>query len=100
MDIKKIRRLKKQVSRLRNRIANIRSQELVRLAQQLGRGQSERGKEPTYISELLPHSRPISIPNHPGSLKKFTAGNILDALERDILELEEMLSKKKESNHE
>jgi hypothetical protein len=44
------------------------------------------------MSRLIPNSRPISIPDHPGSLKRFTAGNILDALEQDIFALEEMLA--------
>ena len=73
------------------RISNLRNQELVSLAEALGRTRSKRGNEPTYISRLLPQSKPISIPNHPGSLNKRTADNILDALEQDIFNLEEML---------
>ncbi|MBI5565663.1 MAG: hypothetical protein HY870_12285 [Chloroflexi bacterium] len=91
MNKKKLRKLKKQLARLRSRVANLRSQELVRFAEQLGRTRSVRGKEPNYVSEDLPYSRPISIPNHPGSLNKYTAGNILDSFEEDIIAFEESL---------
>lgn len=43
--------------------ANIKSQDLIRLAEALGREKSKRGKEPTYVSLLLPDNKPISIPN-------------------------------------
>jgi hypothetical protein len=80
---------------LRQRPANIRSLELQSLARALGRVRdTSRGKEPTFVSLLLPASRPLSIPDHPGSLKRFTAGNILDVLEQDIFALEDMLTDK------
>lgn len=92
MNQRKIRRLKRRLSELRGRLANLRSQELMRLARALGRERySQRGKEPTCISTLLPQSRPISIPDHPGTLKKGTANNILDAFEQDLIALEEMM---------
>lgn len=89
----KLRRLKKKLEKLRTRPANIKPEELINLAEALGRERSNRGKEPTYISALLPYRTPLSIPNHPGSLNKFTAGSILDTLEQDIFDLEEMLEK-------
>jgi hypothetical protein len=93
MTRKKLQRLKQRLAMLRQRPANIRSAELQSLARALGRVRNtSRGKEPTFVSRLLPNSRPISIPDHPGSLKRFTAGNILDALEQDIFALEEMLA--------
>lgn len=92
MDARKLRKLKKQLARLRGRVANLRDTELIKFAGQLGRERSKRGKEPTFISKLLPYSRPITIPGHPGSLKKFTAGNILDSFEQDIQALEELTS--------
>ena len=92
MDKKKLRKLRAQLKRLRQRSANLRNQDLVAFAKKLGRERSERGKEPTYISTLLPYSRPISIPNHPGSLKPLTAGNILDSFEQDLQALEEKFS--------
>lgn len=91
MDKKKLNKLKRRLEDMRGRVSNLTAQELVSLAKALGRTRSKRGKEPTYISELLPQSKPISIPYHPGSLNKFTAGNILDALEHDIFSLEEKL---------
>ncbi len=90
MNKEKVRKLKKRLKRLRGRVANIRSQELISFAEALGRERTARGKEPTFVSRVLPYSRPISIPDHPGSLKKFTAGNILDAFEQDIIALENM----------
>jgi hypothetical protein len=89
MDKKKLERLERKIENMRLRLANIRASELISLAEALGRVKSKRGKEPVYVSELLPESTPISIPNHPGSLNRYTAGNILDALEKDIFSLEE-----------
>ena len=90
MNRTKLNRIKKKIDAMRLRPGNIRAQELENLAAALGRERSKRGKEPTYISTLLPNSKPISIPNHPGALNKFVAGNILDSLEQDIFNLEEM----------
>lgn len=91
MNKNKIRKLKERLKRLRSGAGGIRSRDLVKFAQALGRERIKRGGEPTYVSALLPYSRPISIPGHP-TVNKFTAGNILDALEQDILALEEKLS--------
>ena len=88
MNKKKLKKLKKRLQELRLKPNNIRSAELVRLAKSLGRRLFERGKEPTYVSDELPKSLPISIPNHPGTLFKNTAINILDQLEQDIFEIE------------
>lgn len=98
MNKSKLNKLKKQLARLRNGSASIKSTELKRFAKQLGRVRDSRGKEPTYVSELLPYSRPISIPDHPGTLKRFTAENILDAFEQDIYALEEELEQEGERN--
>ena|SRR5690348_10444077 len=99
MNKQKLRKLKRQLARLRSHSASIRSDELKRFAQQLGRQRShQRTNEPTFISLLLPYSRPISIPDHPGNLKRFTAENILDALEQDIFALEEELEGEKEAD--
>lgn len=78
MDKKKLRKIKKNLDSLRSRPNNIRSSELQKLAKSLGRKRAKRGHEPNYISDLLPRSRPISIPSHPGALARFTAENILD----------------------
>jgi hypothetical protein len=92
MNKQKLGKLKRRLNQLRGRRGNIRSRELVKLAQALGRKRSKRGDEPTYVSVRLPYSLPISIPDHPKGMNPYVAGNILDALEKDILELEEMLS--------
>jgi len=91
MNKRKLQRIKRQIDILRSRPNNIRSTELSKLAKSLHRRRFDRGKEPTYVSDILPKSRPISIPNHPGAMSKFTAINILDQLEQDIFEIEEQL---------
>ncbi len=88
MDKKKLKKIRKNLSNLRLKPNNIRSRELIKLAKSLGRKLFDRGHEPTYISDLLPRSYPISIPKHPGALPRFTAGNILDQLEQDIFDLD------------
>ncbi len=62
------------------------------MAKSLGRKPSQRGKEPTFINPHLPRSRPISIPNHPGALARFTAEGIIDQLDEDLFALEEQLN--------
>jgi len=99
MDKQKLRKLKTQLAKLRNRSAAIRSTELISFARQLGRERrTQRTGEPAFISTLLPYSRPISIPDHPGTLKRFTAENILDAFERDIFAFEEELETTEEAD--
>jgi|KBSSwiStaDraftv2_1062776.scaffolds.fasta_scaffold1652314_2 hypothetical protein len=92
MDQKKLRKLRRRLQALRTRVGNIGNRELESLARALGRKRAERGKEPTFISTLLPHSRPLSIPHHSATLKIGTASNILDQLEKDIDDLEELLT--------
>jgi hypothetical protein len=91
MNKKKLKKIKLALAALRGKPNNIRSIDLQRVAKSLGRRLRDRGHEPNYISDLLPKSRPISIPNHPGTMARFTAGNILDQLEQDIFDLEESL---------
>jgi hypothetical protein len=91
MDGNKLKKIRRALNALRLKPNNIRSSELIRLAKSLGRRLFDRGHEPNYLSDLLPKSRPISIPNHRGAMKRFTAENILDQLEQDIFELEERL---------
>ncbi len=87
MNSKKLEKLRARIEKLRKKPCNISSRELENIARSLGRELNSRGKEPTWVSTLLPKSRPISIPNR-ATLKKFTAGNIMDQLENDISELE------------
>lgn len=64
----------------------------------MGRKLFGRGKEPTYVSEILKDKNPLSIPNHPGALSKYTAGSILDQLEADLETLKELLEKEEQEN--
>jgi hypothetical protein len=93
MTRRKLRQLRKRIETLRSHPRNIESREVEALAKALGRNPSKRGKEPTYISYLLPKSSPLTIPHHSKSLKIGTVLNILDQLEKDIDDLEELLPK-------
>lgn len=62
------------------------------IARSLGRKQHDRGKEPTWINEVFPDLRPVSIPHHASDLNRFTAQSILDQLEQDLKRLEESAS--------
>lgn len=77
----KVRKLRSDIEKLRRRRGSIRATELVALALKLGRVESNRGKEPTYI---VNGAFPLSIPKHPGTLAIGTACNILNALEADL----------------
>jgi hypothetical protein len=88
----KLDKLKRELSKLRRQSAGIRSRDLQSLAKSLGRRRiKKRTGEPTWISTRFANARPISIPDHPGALKRFTAGNILDQLEQDLFLFEEEL---------
>jgi hypothetical protein len=89
MDKRKVERLRRKIAKIR-RTGGIRSSELVRLAQQVGRRLHQRGREPTWVSELLPGARPLSIPSH-AELNRFTARSILDQLEEDLDMITEQL---------
>lgn len=91
MTRKRLSRIKRHLGGLRSRVADLRSRELAQAAESLGRRRSKRGKEPTYVSEPFPDLRPLSIPSHPGTLKRFTAASILDQLDEDVIRWEEML---------
>ena len=92
MDAKKIQRLRGTLKGLRLKAHNIKPRELVDLARKIGRVKSSRGKEPTYV---YPDSSlglyPLSIPEHPGTLKIGTACSILNHLENDLDVLEALL---------
>lgn len=91
MNKKKLKKVQRQVDSLRLSLASIRSQDLVRLMKKLGRRRIKRGKEPSYISDEFPDARPITVPSHPGTLKRGTAASILDDIEGDIFRWEEAL---------
>lgn len=91
MTRRKLSHLRNRLEALRAHAGNIQSRELEALAKALGRKKAKRGKEPTYVSSLLPQSPPLSIPHHSTPLKIGTARNIVDQLEKDIDDLEELL---------
>jgi hypothetical protein len=94
----KLEKLQDQIDALRSSIHNVKPDDLISLARALGRKPQNRGKHPTYVSELL-RSNPISIPRHP-KIKPRTAGNILDQLEADIFGLRELLNKPEQENEQ
>jgi hypothetical protein len=93
---------RKRLARLRARIESLRgrgavpSRELERVARALGRRRHSRGSEPTWVSDLLPNARPLSIPHHSRDLNRFTARCVLDQLEADVDELENRLGDQEE----
>jgi hypothetical protein len=97
MTKKKIQKLLLELASLRRKKGNITSREIIRFANKCGRKKrtGSIGKEPTYLNEHLPYSKPLSIPYHSGNMPPGTAGNILAILEQDLFEIEETLESKK-----
>jgi hypothetical protein len=93
MTKKQIRKLAAELRTLKQRAGGVKARELVAFAERLGRRRANRGKEPTYLSILLPGARPISIPGHSGDLKKGTTLSILDDLRTDLDRLKEIATK-------
>jgi hypothetical protein len=91
MNSSKLDKLRQELDSLRKR-GGIKSTELESIAKSLGRKQSDRGKEPTWINAQFPSLRPLSIPHHGTSdLNKFTARSILGQLEEDIEKWSQLL---------
>lgn len=80
MNRKKIAKLRRQIAALRNR-GGVRSSELDSLARRVGRKLYCRGKHPTWVME---RRFPLSIPKHPGEMRRGTVKGILDHLEDDL----------------
>jgi hypothetical protein len=97
MNRQKLAKLKARIANLRRRVNNLRHKDLESIALALGRIRFPRGKEPTYITDVF-NAPPISIPDHPGNIKRGTATNILDALEMDIYRYEQLLTEKAKGN--
>ena len=83
MTPKKLAKVQQEWQELRRK-GGVKSTELQSLAKKLRRRRLNRGKEPTWVSEVFPDLRPLSIPDHPGDLNKFTAAGILSQLDEDI----------------
>ncbi len=69
---------------MKRRLGSIRPDELAAIARALGREKSNRGKEPTYVRAGAAGWFPLSIPNHPGTLKTGTANSIVNQLLDDV----------------
>lgn len=94
---RKLRRLQKRIGVLRG--SPRKAKELETLAKAFGRKRAKRGKEPTWVSQTFPHLRPLSIPRHPGDLKRWTTESILDHLERfDVAAWQENLRAEEDDN--
>jgi hypothetical protein len=91
MDSEKLDKLRKRVEELRKR-GGIGYSELESLARALGRVPCKRGKHQTWVNEIFPDLRPLSIPRHGSKdLNRITANNILDQLELDIEKCEVLI---------
>jgi hypothetical protein len=97
MSLRKVRRLRSEIEALRGQ-GGLKSAELESLAQRLGRRRAKRGSEPTWVSEAFPDLRPVSIPNHPTDLNRYTAKSILNELEADLDRYEELLRSPGQAN--
>ena len=96
----KLRRLQRELDGLQGAKHNIKPDDLVRLAQKLGRQKINRGKHPTYESVAFPETRAITIPGH-SSIKAYTAISILDDLEGiDIQRWNELLDREERKEDE
>lgn len=90
MNRKKLRKVMEAMETLRRKVG-IKSSELEAAARSVGRTLHGRGKEPTWVNLRFPDLRPISIPHHSKELNRFTANNIINQLEEDIVRHEEII---------
>lgn len=97
MDRRRLVRLREDIGKLRRR-GGIHATELQALAKRIGRVPHSRGKEPTWVNPSLPEARPVSMPNHPGDLNRFTAREILNQLEADVDRFEARLEDEADGN--
>lgn len=84
MNPKKIARLRQEIAALRNK-GGVRGSELESVARRVGRRLHARGKHPTWV---MKGRFPLSIPKHPGEMRRGTVKSILDHLEDDLDEIE------------
>ena len=84
MTSKKVKRLRRELERLRARKFDIGERALAGFARKLGRRRlSKATGEPQWITEEIPGARPISIPSHK-KVNAYTAESILDRFEQDL----------------
>ena len=82
MDRKKLDKLRLKLEAMRG--VPQKSRDVASLVEHLGRKREDRGKEPTWVCEDfdLPN---LTIPMHPGDLKRGTQNNILNQIEDDFI---------------
>jgi hypothetical protein len=85
MATRRLAKVRAEIDALRHGLGSITAREFIGLAIRLGRMRVVRGKEPTFERQGW---KPLTIPNHSGTLKKGTACSILDQLEADLEHLE------------
>lgn len=90
MTKEKLEKFRQRIEGLR-KSGGVKSSEVEAVAKALGRIRSQRGKEPTWISQVFSDLRPVSIPCHSSDLNRFTKNNILDQLEIDLDRYQEIL---------
>lgn len=89
MDARKLARIRGEIEAARRKPQK--QDDLIRLAERLGRVRFKRGKEPTWVTHLR-GLFPLSIPHAKGGdLKPKTKNSILNQLEGDVLAWEEIL---------
>lgn len=85
----KLKKIRVTLEQIQASPIGVRYKILVSLAKKLGRTESKRGKEPTYVREDAPElSPPLSIPKHSGDMPRGTALSIVEALLSDVDEWE------------
>lgn len=92
--LNKLRRAVEAMRRSQPKVKELRS-----VARQLGMEKEEGGRHPTFASNVFPHLRPLSIPDHKGrEMAPGTKHSILNAFEDHINAWDERLSKQERAN--
>jgi|APMI01.1.fsa_nt_gi hypothetical protein len=85
MNLKTLRKIKRELQELRKSPFNRSYKIFVSYAEQLGRYEENRGKEPNFVRKRDPAlSPPLSIPKHSGDMKPGTVRSIVDQLLSDV----------------
>lgn len=99
MNIKSLRRFRKELNELRRNFAPQSAATLADYASAVGRRLENRGKEPTWVKKDDPSlSPPLSIPHHSKGVKAGTARSIIDQLLADLDEWEIYLIEQENDN--
>jgi predicted RNA binding protein YcfA (HicA-like mRNA interferase family) len=95
MTEKKLKKLEVQIRSLKAQAGSVRSQEIVSVAQQLGRYRIRTSGHPQYGTDL--RAGRITIPAHSTPLKRRTTLSILAELDTDVFYWRERISREEES---